>query len=246
VVARVTAPETRFDSAQYFARDLEAMAGAGRYHQWIADLLSPYLGRRVAEVGAGCGNFTPFLAKAGAREIVSYEPSDNMFPLLQASAARLPGASAVHAFFGEESSPPAPFDAAVYINVMEHVEHDGREVARVFQALKPGGHLGIFVPALPFLYSKFDRQVGHYRRYTKPGLVALLRQAGFEVPFARYLDLPGVFIWWVAFTLGGCTLTPGIVSPYDRFVIPVIRAFESIFPAPLGKNLIAVGRKPGP
>ena len=41
-------------------------------------------------------------------------------------------------------------------------------------ALRPGGRLGLLVPANPKLYGRLDRGYGHVRRYTPGGLRARL------------------------------------------------------------------------
>ena len=44
------------NSKIYTGRDLKAMSMAQNYHEWILREFRPYLGRNVAEVGAGSGN----------------------------------------------------------------------------------------------------------------------------------------------------------------------------------------------
>ena len=48
---------------QYAGRDLEAMAEARYYREWVLSRLRPYLGNDAAEVGAGSGEFTTYLAR---------------------------------------------------------------------------------------------------------------------------------------------------------------------------------------
>ena len=66
------------------------------------------------------------------------------------------------------------FDSILYINVLEHIEDDRAELLSAYRALPVGGFLLLFVPALPQLYSKFDRSVGHFRRYYKKELIHFL------------------------------------------------------------------------
>ena len=61
----------------------------------------------------------------------------------------------------------------VRCNVIEHIDDDNRAVAHLTNALTPGGHLFILVPALRQLYGELDRLAGHHRRYDKP----LMRKA---------------------------------------------------------------------
>jgi len=231
-------------AANYPGRELEAMSFAVNYHDWIVGELAPFLGRRVAEVGAGIGSVSSLLLRHPIEHLAAYEPSANMFPQLAARLAGEKRARAVNAFFGAE--PPAePFDSVAYINVLEHIEDDGGELARAFAALRPGGHLLVFVPALAWLYSDFDRRIGHARRYSRAGLRGVARAAGFEVATDRYFDAAGVLPWLVNFVLLRRGLGSGGVALYDRLVVPPMRRIEGWIPPPIGKNLLLVARRPG-
>lgn len=72
-------------NTDYPGRDLEAMSFAENYHQWILEEFYPFIGKSVAEVGAGCGNFTRILLKTTLEKLVACEPSEQMFPLLATS-----------------------------------------------------------------------------------------------------------------------------------------------------------------
>ena len=61
----------------------------------------------------------------------------------------------------------------LYIDVLEHIEHDLDELARAASHLAPGGHLVVLAPAHQALFSDFDRAIGHYRRYNRAGLQKL-------------------------------------------------------------------------
>ena len=97
---------------------------------------------------------------------------------------------------------------------------------------------------MEFLFSKLDREVGHFRRYTKPALHRRLADAGFIIERIGYMDLLGVAPWYLVNTLGGATgFNPFLVRLYDMVGIPLTRLAERLVPAPAGKNLIAVAAK---
>lgn len=234
---------TTEEQPQYFGKDLEAMSFAANYHRWIMAELAPFLGHSVAEVGAGIGSFSQLILGTGIGRLTAFEPSENMFPALAAYLETQPNASAVNGFF----APPdggERFDTVIYVNVLEHIEDDAAELALAHDALNRGGHLLIFVPALPRLYSNLDRQVGHFRRYVKKGLEALVDRAGFEIVKSRYFDIAGIVPWYVSFVLLGNSIGGTSVSLYDRLVVPPMRFLEKIVKPPIGKNLLLVARKP--
>ena len=230
------------DKPQYFGKDLEAMSFARNYHEWILAECAPFLGGSVAEVGAGVGSFSSLILGAGISSLAAFEPSENMFPVLKESLSGDPRAEAINDFFRGKSF-GQEFDSILYINVLEHIEDHATELGHVRDALKSGGHALIFVPALPWLYSNLDRQVGHFRRYIKKDLVALVEQAGLSVVKARYFDVAGVIPWYVNFVLLKNSISSGSVSLYDRLVVPIMRRLEGLATPPIGKNLLLVAKK---
>src|SRR5262245_3572693 len=177
------------DTARHYpGKDLEAMAFAVNYHRWIVDEFAPYLGAVVAEVGAGAGSVSKLLLQKPIARLVAFEPSSQMYPLLVQALADDERAQAVPDFF----APPIAgdrFDSSVYLNVLEHIADDRAELAKARAALEPRGHLLLFVPALAWLYSELDRQIGHQRRYSKHQVERLVRDSGFAVVASRWFDV---------------------------------------------------------
>jgi SAM-dependent methyltransferase len=227
---------------EYFGRDLEAMSFARNYHEWVLAEIAPYLGRSVAEVGAGVGSFSALLLGTGIERLRAFEPSNNMYPVLRDALASDPRAAAVNDFFQPETA-GGRFDSIVYVNVLEHIEDDAAELGRAREALNPGGHVLVFVPALPWLYSELDRQVGHFRRYWKGPLLDLVRESGLEIVKARYFDIAGILPWYVNFVLFKNSIGGASVSLYDRVVVPIMRVLEGVLRPPVGKNVVLVARR---
>ncbi len=234
----------------YEGEDLDAMDLADNYHDWILDRFEPSLGANVVEVGAGTGSFSRLIARrAAAKRLFLLEPSDAMAAQLADVAREITDAETTTAvgFLDGLTAEVKAFepDTFVYVNVLEHVEEDAAEIQRVFDLLPAGGTLCAFVPALPFLYSKFDKSIDHYRRYTLDDIAGKCEAAGFEVVERRYFDIVGILPWLIKFKLLGSTkLNPGAVGVYDRFVVPIMRRVESVIRLPIGKNALVVARKP--
>lgn len=72
------------------------------------------------------------------------------------------------------------------MDVVEHIENDEKFLNELFAQLKPDGMLILSTAAHPFLFSNWDRALGHYRRYSKDFLIKKLEEAGFEVKSASY------------------------------------------------------------
>lgn len=240
------------DSFTYPGRELEAMAFAENYHRWILQIFEPYLGAHLVEVGAGIGSFSELILSQHPCQTLSLvEPSAAMHQELEASARRLNTRSTrvetYNTTFIEASariSARQPPDSVIYVNVLEHIAEDERELRAVRQTLSGGGRMFLFVPALPWLYGTFDERIGHVRRYSKPELEEKLRRAGFKIIKSDYFDFLGIAPWWIKYRLlKSDTMESSAVRFYDRFIIPVARRVESLVAPPIGKNIILVAEK---
>jgi len=230
--------------SDYEGRDLEVLSDVPNYYAWIMESFQPFLRGRALEIGAGIGTFSHHLLPHVASLDV-LEPSQHLVPVLQSTFKNTEKAS-VHSQSLEDflQHNQQNYDVIVMVNVLEHIEDDKAALQGLWQRLNPGGHLLIYVPALPFLYSQFDRQIGHFRRYTRPVLRECLEAASFQILKIRYMDVLGILPWYLMNTLGGqVTLNPSAVKLYDSVGIPVTKFFECFIPFPLGKNLIAVSHK---
>jgi hypothetical protein len=111
--------------------------------------------------------------------------------------------------------------------------------------LRPGGRVVLFVPALEMAMSRFDREVGHVRRYTKKSLQDAMTAAGLVVDEIRYVDIPGLLAWFVGMRLFRMTPSEGpLLSAWDKAVVPVTRRLESRVRATFGKSVFAVAHVP--
>lgn len=234
-------------SEAYFAQDLEAMDQAENYFDWIFEGFGPYIGKDILEVGAGTGNLSRRLLKFKPDRVVGVEPSSNVYHILEQRLGTEPGFTPVRGCLSDHHAKwQRAFDTVMYVNVMEHVEKDREEVELASSCLRAGGHLLIFVPAQPWLYGSADELFGHYRRYTKESLSALLPADDWEVIDLRYFDVLGMLPWWVSFVLlRSKKMSPGGVKLYDRYAVPLMRRVESIAPPAVGKNLLLVARRKG-
>jgi SAM-dependent methyltransferase len=86
--------------------------------------------------------------------------------------------------------PPGRYNLVLLMDVLEHVREDSRFLAEIVDRyLEKGGHLIVTVPAFPFLYSRHDAFLAHYRRYARKQLVRLVRDANLFCVRSGYLFL---------------------------------------------------------
>jgi len=134
------------------------------------------------------------------------------------------------------------FDSIVIVNVLEHIEDDIQELKIAKKVLSSDGKIVIFVPAMPALYGSMDAISGHFRRYRRSELEAVIRAAGLQIESVRYFDPIGVLPYWLSYrVLNRQTLGTSSVALYDKIIIPVsIFLSRLIRSRGLGKNLLMV------
>ncbi len=246
------APPVQASPDCYEGHDLEALADLRHYTAWIAQEFTAYLRGRVLEVGAGTGNFAcRYIDRVD--EAVLLEPARNLFPTLAARFAGRPHVQAVCGLLehwadhlpARRGAGTGLFDAAVMVNVLEHIADDQETIRRLAALLRPGGALLVFVPALRWLYGSLDSRVHHFRRYSRSGLARLVRRAGLELRTLHFFDAAGVAPWFVAGRLlRRRAFSAAAARLYDRAVIPLASRMERWLRPPLGKNLVCVALRP--
>lgn len=83
------------------------------------------------------------------------------------------------------------FDTIIYLDVLEHIKYDKEEINKAYKLLKKSGTIIICVPAFQFLYSIYDKKIGHYRRYSKNDFIQLLKKCRIKNYQIRYFDFVG-------------------------------------------------------
>lgn len=195
----------------------------------------------MLEVGAGFGQFSALVQKLPEVEVLHCVEPDT------ASLAVLRNLEGIVCHGGTAQELPAGIqpNAIVSINVLEHIEDDEAELRTYAKLLSAsGGHFCMFAPAGPGLFAPIDRKFGHWRRYSRSGLIEKLKKAGFDVVYARYFNFPGFFLWWLEFcVIKQARFNPRKVRIFDRFFFPIIHAIEQkVIRPPLGQSVLVVAR----
>jgi SAM-dependent methyltransferase len=86
------------------------------------------------------------------------------------------------------SLPEEYFDLLMFLDTIEHTEHDLEVLRQGHRYLNHHGQILITVPAYQFLWSGHDVVHGHYRRYRQEQLAALVHRAGYGVKFISYFN----------------------------------------------------------
>jgi SAM-dependent methyltransferase len=219
------------------------LASAVNYNAWLTSLAIPHLGDAPIELGSGLGDYAQAWLDEGVPRVTTSEIDPSRLAHLRARFADDPRVEV--AFFDILSPPQGEHSALVAFNVLEHIPDHVGALRGAHTLLRPGGLVIMFVPAFEFAMSRFDRKVGHVRRYTVTSMRWALTEAGLEVLEARYVNLPGLPAWFVGMRL--FRMSPGegpLLSVWDKRVIPLARKWESKRRAPFGQSVFAIGRVP--
>jgi SAM-dependent methyltransferase len=152
--------------------------------RFTANLDSP--GRRVIDLGGGCGGWISYLSDSAPFEISEVGLTDSSPTALAISRERLP--RSVKVFHADllNLQWQNRWDIAFLLDVLEHIPADGAALKQIHSALSPGGLLFVTVPAFQGLWTWNDELIGHQRRYTTRDFRALATDSGFELLDARY------------------------------------------------------------
>ena len=221
---------------------LEGLATAVNHRRWFVQLALPYLGPDPIEIGSGLGDYA-----------LEWAPHFTRFTATEADPARLvalkerlsghPGITIRDLLLPTEET--GSYSGAVSYNVLEHIDDHVAALRSMARLVRPGGRIVLIVPAFPFAMSPVDIATGHVRRYTKKTMVAAMTEAGLEVEKVQYANALGLLGYYMATSVFKLTPKEGaMVKVYDKLVLPVTKAAESLVRPPFGQSVFAVARTP--
>jgi SAM-dependent methyltransferase len=140
-------------------------------------------GARVLDLGCGTG-FTLTQLPSGARRVgLDFSKAALAFARERAPSADLVRGSAYALPFASGS-----FDAALALDVLEHLGDDRAAARELHRVVAPGGVAIVTVPAFQSLWSAHDEALEHQRRYRLGEIETVLRDAGFGIEHATYYN----------------------------------------------------------
>lgn len=153
-------------------------------------IMKPYLNscKTVLDIGSGVGTIDFYLASKG-KKVTGIEISEKAVELAKANAKRFflnNKIIFINAAFPHKIT-KKDFDMVIFSEVIEHIPDDAKAIHDIYNVMKSGGILIITTPSLDAplykmgLLTKFDKEVGHLRRYTDDGLRKIVEKNGFNV-----------------------------------------------------------------
>ena len=232
-------------SYSYEGSELALFAKAVRWKAYWGDTITPYLGNRVLDVGAGIGSTARQLCGPRQSLWVALEPDRRLADQICRARADgvIPLTCEVRIGTIDDLNFSEMFETILYIDVLEHIEDDRAELRRVADHLVSGGRLIVLAPAHQNLFTPFDQAIGHFRRYDRCSILALTPD-NLKPERVLYLDSVGLLA-----SLGNCVVlrsampTAGQIALWDRWMVPASRAIDPLIGHCVGKSVLAIWRR---
>jgi len=226
---------------QYAGSELEIFEQAHNWKAYLSRSMARYLRGSVLEVGAGLGANTRQFATLGFDRWTCLEPDAALLEQIQPGPPPLNRHELV---LGDLRALDAArrFDAILYVDVLEHIEDDAGELRRAAAHLSSGGALIVLSPAHPWLFTPFDRAIGHYRRYTRRSLQQVAPRTLRREKLV-YLDSVGM----LASLANRCLLnqsmpTAAQIRTWDNVLVPCSCRLDPLFFGTVGKSVLGIWR----
>ena len=210
------------------------------FRNYQFDLIKQFISGNVAEIGPGNGIVLELYLNH-CEKLDLFEPDKNLYSKLNDKFSNYRKINVINDELNISSN---VYDVILYLDVLEHIKDYEKEILKAHNALKKGGYLVINVPAFQFLYSDFDKDVGHFKRYSKKDITNLGSNYNFEITKLNYYDSIGFFLSF---------LSKMISSNYKKnfekkikiwdSLIPTSRILDKIFNNSIGKSLLVVIKK---
>jgi glycosyltransferase involved in cell wall biosynthesis len=242
-MVRFTWSDHIYKEDKYGSQILARLSRAPRFNAWMANVIKPFCGQQVLEIGSGVGNLTQQLLPRK-----KYVVSDINPLYLQTLATLQTDRPYLKARFcdvtdqGTFPTAHGPFDTVICLNVIEHVKDDVGAMKNLASVLAPGGKAIVLVPQGQWAFGTLDEVLGHERRYDVAQLKALIEGAGLEVKELIKFNRIGTIAW----IINGQWMKRREFGRAQVWLLnaltPVFRVIDGLWPVP-ALSLIAVAER---
>lgn len=226
---------------QYEGWELHNFDNAINFRKYQFRLLNKHIRGKVAEIGPGNGSLLEKYIKICSK-IDLFEPSKKIFLNLRKKFSKKKRVKVINSKFKEKKN---FYDCIIYLDVIEHIKNDKLEILKALNSLKKNGFLLINVPAFQFLYSQFDKDVGHYRRYNKKDFLKLLSKMKYSTVKMVYYDSLGLILYLISKIFLGANYKKKFsnkVKLWDK-LIPISFLIDKSILNYFGKSLMVIIKK---
>ncbi len=223
--------------------NLEAISYSHRFNKWMYGEVLPGLYGDILEVGSGIGTFSEILANDFPNSCLTLtDVSDKYIENLKKKYQNNKNIT-IHKLnlnnhTDYERIGYGQFDSIMAINVLEHVENDEFALAQLYNMLKDKGTLVVLVPCHKVLYNVIDKNIGHFRRYTKKDLENKISKSGFDIDRMFYFNAIGIIGWYLNGNLFKKSQVNGNGLKVLDILVPLLKRTERIAGKRVGLSLV--------
>lgn len=223
----------------YPGKELENFESANVWRKYIYFCVKKYLKKNILEVGAGIGSFTLTYLQQN-KKITLTETDTNNFNIIK---ERFKDRN-ISIYSSLTKDLNEVYETIMYMNVLEHIEEDKKEIEFAISKLQKNGYLIILVPAHNKLYSKFDKAIGHYRRY-EIDFFHNLKLTNVHIEKLCYLDCAGYFLYYINKIFFKEETYPSKykIFIWDKIFTPFTILLDKLTGYKFGKNILCVIKK---
>ena len=224
---------------EYPGLELETFDKAKIWRKYIFFLIKKYFKNEILEVGAGIGSFTKNYINKFNNITLSETDSKNLdYIKKKFDTKKIDTSDKLIQNINKK------FNTIIYLNVLEHIECDIDEINNALEKLNSNGYLIVLVPAHNKLYSKFDKAVGHVKRYE----LDFFKKNKFEnteLVDLYYLDCLGYLLYYINRIFFKEETYPSKfkVVVWDKFFTPITILIDFLLRYRFGKNIMCIYRK---
>lgn len=225
------------DNNEYEGWELNFFDNAENFRNYQWNLIKDKIKKKILEVGPGNCVFLKRYYDI-SKEIFLFEPSEKIRIELATKIKNFKEVKLINEFDNSK------YDTIIYLDVIEHIQDDQNEILNAYNRLNNDGHLIINVPAFQFLYTEYDKKIGHYRRYSKTSFKKLLNKLNINNFKMNYFDSIGFCLIFFSkyFTLTNKVNFKSSVKIWN-LLIPISK-FLDLFLSPfIGKSLMIIIKK---
>ena len=220
--------------------ELKYFDKAQNFRNYQQHLIKKYINGTVAEVGPGNG-INAKMYKKYCDKLHLFEPTKKLSAHLK---KKFKSEAKIKVFNKKFKTNKSYYNSIIYLDVIEHIKDHKKEIINAYDSLKKNGHLIINVPAFQFLYSQFDKDVDHIKRFKKNDFEKILEKKKVGNLNMFYYDSIGFCLSLVSriFTKNYKS-NFGLKIKFWNNLIILSKILDIIFLYSVGKSLAVIVRK---
>ena len=226
---------------EYSGWELKYFDSSNNFRKYQFRLIKEYIGKKLLEIGPGTGVFAKKFFLDSVEDIYLSEINVNFNNML---VHEFKNNKKVKILSKKIEDIDDTFDTICYFDVLEHINFHEKEIINSLKKIKKGGHLIVMVPAFNYLFSYYDKSVGHYRRYEKKFFIDFAKANNLTCKKLIYFDSIGFFFLLINKIVNTKKKdSVGLATILWNILIPLSKILDKITLNSFGKSLLCIIKK---